>query len=140
MNSTHNTDSILTTVIQPGSTKLPSKNSVPAPFTGRHSKALKSSLGLNAEISFSKTFHAEGTPLLVSHQLLRSRDLGQIDLARVRKDRGGEWLLEIGEVKSSIIGSEMMIRGQRARLFGSQKFLSGIFGFPSRLIRLISEK
>lgn len=108
-------------------------------FTGKPSRASKSSSGLNEELFFSRTFHNEGTPLLVSPKLLRSRDLGQIDLARVRKERG-EWILEVGEVKSSEIGIEMMIRGQRARLFAAQKFLSGIFGFPSKLIRLISEK
>lgn len=98
----------------------------------------RKSSGLNNELSQSKTYHQEGIPLLVSPLLLRKRELGQIDLARVTKDRTGNWLIEIGEVKSSEIGVEMMVRSQRKRLFSAQIFLSGLFGHRSKLIRLIS--
>lgn len=91
--------------------------------------------GFKLEKEVSQHFHQEGIPLLVSPQLLRSRDLGQIDLARLIKDRTG-WILEIGEVKSSVVGEEQMLRTQRFRLFASQRFLSGLFGHRSKLLRL----
>ncbi len=87
-------------------------------------------------MKFSEEFHSDGIPLLVSARLLRSRDLGQIDLSRIRKDREG-WLLEIGEVKSSEVGAFQMERFQKMRLYAAQKFLSGLFGFRSKLIRLV---
>ena len=74
--------------------------------------------------------------MLVSPKLLRERQLGQIDLAKIIKDEGG-WKIEIAEVKSSKIGEENILRGQRSRLFSSQNFLSGLFGFRSRLIHLV---
>jgi len=109
----------------------------PVKFTARPSKALKNSSQLEAD--FSLSFHAEGTPLLVSPQLLRLRQLGQMDLARLRKDREG-WIIEVGEVKSSEVGQEMMERFQKQRLFSAQNFLSGIFGFRSKLISLVKPK
>lgn len=53
----------------------------------------------------------------------------------MRKDRG-LWILEIAEVKSSDTGVEQMGRYQRARLFASQKFLSGLFGVSSKFFSL----
>lgn len=91
--------------------------------------------GIIQEIESSYSFHHEGIPLLVSPSLLRSRQLGQIDLARIRKDKQG-WLIELGEVKSSHVGVEQMERSQKRRLFASQQFLSGIFGHRSRLISM----
>lgn len=99
-------------------------------------KVLKNSSGLKLEIEYSKKFHQEGIPILVSHQVLRDRDLGQIDLARMRKKPNG-WILEIGEVKSSRMGEENMERFQLRRLFSSQNFLSGLFGYPVRLIHFV---
>lgn len=91
--------------------------------------------GLELEKQFSSEFHRAGVILLVSPTLLRSRDLGQIDLARLIRDQAG-WLIEIGEVKSSAQGLEQMERSQKKRLFSSQRFLSGIFGHRSRLIAM----
>ena len=91
--------------------------------------------GLQAELQLSIDFHQKGIPLLVSSSLLRSRQLGQIDLARISVDREG-WLIEIGEVKSSQVGIEQMERSQKKRLFSSQRFLTGIFGHRSRLLSL----
>ena len=99
----------------------------------------KSTFGLKQEILASQTFHLEGIPLLVSPTLLRERFMGQIDLSRLKKDREG-WLIEIAEVKSSSIGHENFLRGQRARLFESANFLSGIFGHRSKLILLSGEE
>jgi hypothetical protein len=64
--------------------------------------------------------------------------MGQIDLARMGKDKTG-WLIEIAEVKSSDIGIESVMRGQRSRLFASVKFLTGIFGYRSKFILLTGE-
>jgi hypothetical protein len=97
---------------------------------------LKSSLGLKNELYFSKDFHREGLPLLVSSLLLRKRNLGQIDLGRLNKDQMG-WIVEIGEVKSSQTGVEQMELFQRKRLFSAQNFLSGLFGHRTKFIRLI---
>ena len=99
---------------------------------------LKNSSGHKLELAFSREFHSEGLPLLVSHTLLRSRDLGQIDLARLKKDREG-WVLEVGEVKSSEIGVEQMGRSQMKRLLVAQKFLSGLFGHRTKLVRLVKK-
>lgn len=96
------------------------------------------SSGLANEKKFSREFHQEGIPLLVSPALLRSRDLGQIDLARIKKDREG-WILEIGEVKSSMVGEEQMERFQKRRLFSSQRFLAGLFGHRTKLVSMIKK-
>lgn len=64
--------------------------------------------------------------------------MGQIDLARLSKDRTG-WLIEVAEVKSSEVGKEAVIFGQRSRLFSSVKFLSGIFGHRSKFVLLTGE-
>lgn len=88
--------------------------------------------GLQTELKLSIEFHQKGVPLLVSSSLLRSRSLGQIDLARITYDREG-WVIEVGEVKSSQMGIEQMERSQKRRLYSSQRFLSGLFGHRSHL-------
>jgi hypothetical protein len=94
--------------------------------------------GLKTEQKFSWDFHKKGIPLLVSPTLLRSRDLGQIDLARIIKDKDG-WILEIGEVKSSSVGEKQMEKSQKSRLFSSQKFLGGLFGHRTKLLSMIKK-
>ena len=88
--------------------------------------------GLHTELKVSIDFHQKGVPLLVSSTLLRSRSLGQIDLARITYDREG-WMIEIGEVKSSQMGVEQMERSQRKRLYSAQNFLAGLFGHRTSL-------
>jgi hypothetical protein len=88
--------------------------------------------GLQTELKLSREFHLEGVPLLISSSLLRSRNLGQIDLARITRDRMG-WLIDIAEVKSSQLGIEQMERSQKRRLLAAQNFLSGVFGHRSQL-------
>lgn len=136
MNFTLNMDLPETQVIQPKSTEVRFKNSGHHRFTGKHSKVLKNSPGQKAEIKASMSFHLEGMPLLVSSQLLRKRFLGQIDIARLRKDREG-WIIEVGEVKSSEVGVKQMEIRQVSRIISSQNFLAGIFGFRTKLIRII---
>ncbi len=87
-------------------------------------------------MEFSREFHAEGLPLLISPALLRLRNLGQLDLARLKKDKLG-WVLEIGEVKSSAVGEELMERSQLKRLYSAQHFLAGLFGHRTKLLRMI---
>ena len=139
MSFTPNTDSNRTSVIQQKHIDSLFKNMGHVPSTVKPLKALKNTSGLNNELKASVEFHKEGCPLLISSALLRSRFLGQIDIARIQKDHEG-WILEIGEVKSSQTGHEMTIRGQRTRLFAAQKFLSGLFGHRSKLINLIEKK
>ncbi len=105
--------------------------------TVKPSKVSESSSGLKEEILASIDFHSKGIPLLVSSQILRSREMGQIDLGRIKKDEVG-WVIEVLEVKSSLLGEEMLLRGQRKRLCASMNFLSGIFG--SRVKFLLSSE
>ncbi|MFL5785971.1 MAG: hypothetical protein ACJ76H_15235 [Bacteriovoracaceae bacterium] len=91
--------------------------------------------GLALELQRSREFHSEGIALLISPQLLRSRELGQLDLARMRKKES--WILEVAEVKTSSVGDEALERGQRKRIVNAAKFLSGIFGCPVKFIRLV---
>ena len=96
-------------------------------------------MGLEKERRSSITFHAEGTPLLVSSQLLRHRNLGQLDLARLIKDKDG-WIIEVGEVKSSEIGVEQMEMFQRGRIFSSQRFLAAILGYRTRMKSIVENE
>jgi hypothetical protein len=96
-----------------------------------------SSPGQWHEQQHSKQFHSQGLPLLVSSQLLRSRQLGQIDLARLVKD-GQDWLLEVAEVKSSGVGVAKMQSSQYCRLQHAQRFLAALLGYRARLIKLIN--
>jgi hypothetical protein len=84
----------------------------------------------------SKTFHHVGIPLLISGQLLRERQLGQVDLARIYK-MSGEWVVDVAEVKSSDIGAEMLSRDQGRRLSNSVKFIGGLLGYKTKLIKLV---
>lgn len=136
MNSTPSTDSTRTLVTLPQNTARRSKNTGRVRFIEKPSKGSRNSCGLKKELELSVDFHSQGTPLLVSSSLLRHRCLGQLDLSRLMKDREG-WIIELGEVKSSAVGEEMMERFQGSRLRASQKFLSALFGFRSKLIRLV---
>jgi hypothetical protein len=94
-----------------------------------------SSLGLKNELKSSLRFHQTGLPLLVSPVVLRSRGLGQIDLARLIK-RDHQWVVELAEVKSSQLGKEVMLLNQKQRLWGSGNFLSALFGAEVRWVEV----
>lgn len=100
---------------------------------------MKKTNGLNREKQYSLAFHTSGIPVLVSAQLLRYRQLGQLDLVRLKRDQLG-WLLEVGEVKSSSMGIENMERFQKRRINSAQNFLSGIFSARTRLIKLFKDE
>ena len=135
MSSIRNTVSTLTSVTRRPLTGRRFKLTGRVRFTGKASKVSASTLGQRLELSHSISFHAEGFPLLISPDLLRKRDLGQIDLSRMQKK--SEWLIEIAEVKSSSVGEDAFARGQRKRLIAAGNFLSGIFGAPVKFIRLV---
>ena len=86
---------------------------VSAKYIEKHSKALKSSFpskGIQKELIKSKDIHADGIPLLVSSQFLRTRGAGQIDICRII-DNKNEYQIEVFEVKSSKrIGIRQSIR------------------------------
>jgi hypothetical protein len=62
--------------------------------------------------------------------------MGQIDLARISKTKTGRFI-EVGEVKSSIVGIEAIERSQKARLYASCNFLGKIFSLGVKLIKLV---
>ena len=138
MNSTHTTDSTLTLDTLRNSIKRPLKNSAHAPFTERLLKVSKKSLpkGLSLELKHSVEFHQNSIPILVSPKLLRSRQLGQIDLARMLRDHDGH-KIEVAEVKSSKTGEEASLRSQRQRLMASTSYLASLFGVRIKLTTLI---
>lgn len=108
----------------------------PVQSIAKPSKGLRNLSGVELEKKYSKDFHAKGVPLLISPALLRERNLGQIDLARITKQKNG-FFLEIGEVKSSLIGCEVYEFRQRQRLLKAQQFLSSLFGFSSKVVLLV---
>lgn len=135
MNSIPTTDLPNTSVTLQQNIDRPLPNLVPARFTEKPLKVCASLSGLQLEQKHSLDFHAEGIPVLVSPQLLRSRDLGQLDLIRLNKDKQG-WMLEVAEVKSSQTGAEASLRGQRSRIFSAQNFLSSLLGVRTRFCYL----
>ncbi len=109
------------------------------PSIAKPSRVSGSLLGLKEEIKSSENFHREGIPLLVSEELLRSRNLGQIDVARFQSSWAGQ-ILEIAEVKSSQTGEDQMQRRQNRRLKQSMQFLASLFGRPARLVLIKPEE
>lgn len=83
--------------------------------------------GESLEVYHSSDFHAHSIPILISPQVLRSRNLGQIDLLKLVKDQEG-WVIEMAEVKSSQLGLDFMQNQQKLRLLGSGKFIAGLLG------------
>ena len=72
------------------------------------------------ESKASKYFHRECVAFLVSSLILRSKNLGQIDVAYLERDLSKTWVLKILETKSSVYPS----RAQLIRLRGTQDYLS----------------
>ena len=74
------------------------------------------------EAQASKYFHRESIATLVSSLILRSQNLGQIDVAYLERDCKRAWVLRIVETKYSIYPS----RHQMIRLRRTQDYLSRI--------------
>lgn len=84
-------------------------------------------LGQIQESLQTKHFHSLGTPVLVSSLILRSKGLGQIDVAYIQKTF--HWKLKIIEIKTKTVPS----RKQWLRLLGAQDFLGKVLEMESKL-------
>lgn len=84
-------------------------------------------LGQIQESLQTKLFHNLGTPVLVSSLVLRSKGLGQIDVAYIHKTL--HWKLKIIEIKSKTAPS----RKQWHRLLRAQDFLGKVLEMESKL-------
>lgn len=73
-------------------------------------------------------YHSLGTPCLVSSVVLRSRELGQVDVAYLQK-KDTSWQLQIIEVKSKIHPSPKQMK----RLLKAQDFLARILEMETHL-------
>ncbi len=84
--------------------------------------------GSNFEKEFSKTFHSQHCPVLISSLLLRAQQAGQVDIAGLKKKPNG-WFLILYELKSGVHPG----RRQWARLRCAQDYLSKILEMESKL-------
>ena len=78
--------------------------------------------GLEFEAEFTKKYHCDHLPLLISPQLLRKLNLGQIDAAKVFKCQGKS-IVELVELKTSIMPTKKQFR----RLMKTREYLSWVF-------------
>ena len=81
------------------------------------------------ESDYSKEMHQLGVPALISPLLLRSLNLGQIDVAYIQKASDKKWLLKIIESKSSLSPP----KGQMFRLRKTQDYLSRVLEMEALL-------
>ncbi|MFA6239245.1 MAG: hypothetical protein WC635_18035 [Bacteriovorax sp.] len=79
------------------------------------------------EKDFSTTVHRVHLPVLISSQILRSMDAGQIDVAGLSKKKS--WVLHLYEVKSKCQPSFF----QWQRLRKSQDYLSRVLEIDTKL-------
>ena len=84
--------------------------------------------GDRLEQDYSKTIHQDGIPVLVSSLLLRSNEAGQVDLAKLSKNKKS-WVLSLYEVKYSQNPS----RSQLVRLWRAQDYLSRVLDLETKL-------
>jgi hypothetical protein len=92
--------------------------------------------GDSLEVYHSSYFHKHSVPILISPQVLRRRNLGQIDLIKLKRDQVG-WVIELAEVKSSHQGLDFMQKHQKFRLLDSAKFVSGLLGTRIKFTALV---
>lgn len=81
------------------------------------------------ESQTSSFYHKRCVPALVSSLVLRSKNLGQIDIAYLEKNKNKSWVLVILETKSSLYPS----RHQLIRLRRTQDYLSRLLEMESKL-------
>lgn len=98
------------------------------PFIEKPSKGLRNLSGRKRELHYSLEFHQQNIPLLVSSLVLRSRNLGQIDIAIINSKK----IIEVFEIKSSEQGSHLSFH-QRQRLNSALLFLTLIFNLSGRI-------
>ncbi|MBC7714991.1 MAG: hypothetical protein H7177_16715 [Rhizobacter sp.] len=81
------------------------------------------------ESDSSISFHKMGVPALVSPMVLRSHNLGQIDIAFLERRTDKTWVLNIIETKSSHYPSVHQMK----RLRKTQDYLSRVLEMPAKL-------
>lgn len=81
------------------------------------------------ESECSLLFHRRGVGVLVSPLVLRSLNLGQIDVAYLERTPKKSWVLIIIESKSSLFPS----MHQMIRLRKTQDYLSRVLDVPAKL-------
>ena len=84
--------------------------------------------GDKLEKEFSSIIHESYLPVLISSQILRSIDTGQVDVAGLSK-KNQSWVLSIFEVKSSQYPSPKQWR----RLLRAQDYLSRVLEIDTLL-------
>lgn len=84
--------------------------------------------GNHFEKEFSRVFHQKHCPVLVSSQLLRSNEAGQIDVAGLKKKTNG-WFLILYELKGRVPPGAR----QWHRLRKAQDYLSRVLEMESKL-------
>jgi Holliday junction resolvase-like predicted endonuclease len=96
---------------------------------------VSSTVGASAESKSSAKFHFIGTPFLISSLFLRSRGLGQVDIAYFHKN-----ILSFIEVKNSALGvSKLYNSTQISRLNKAAKFFSIILDVNTR-VKSVAQK
>ncbi len=104
--------------------------------TAKVSKASKNSShnkGQLTEQKVSETFHSKGVGLLISSKTLRARGCGQVDIARILKINEN-LIIEVGEVKSSIIARKCVTIKQLQRLKKTLTLIASVFSKQVRLV------
>ncbi len=81
------------------------------------------------ESKTSHIYHRAGVPALISSLVLRSKNLGQIDIAYLKRNKNKSWVLVIIETKSSVYPSHFQMK----RLRGTQDYLSRLLEMESKL-------
>lgn len=96
---------------------------------------MSSIVGASAESKSSVKLHSIGTPFLISSLFLRSRGLGQVDIAYIKKRT-----LNLVEVKNSSLGVRKLYSSdQFLRLNETAKFFSIILDVNTR-VKSIAQK
>lgn len=85
--------------------------------------------GDTLESRVSEIFHQKGVPALISSLVLRSQNLGQVDIVYLEKNNQKKWVLKIIEAKTSMYPS----RFQMARLLKTQDYLGRVLDVESKL-------
>ena len=85
--------------------------------------------GDSLEKKYSLIIHKSNVPVLISSQLVRTIDAGQIDIAKLSKGKNKSWVLSLYEVKSSQYPSPR----QWQRLRRSQDYLSRVLEIETKL-------
>ena len=84
--------------------------------------------GDKLEKEFSATIHKSHLPVLISSQIVRSLNAGQVDVAGLSKINQS-WVLTLFEIKSSQYPSNQQWR----RLLRAQDYLSRVLGIDTKL-------